>query len=71
MRSSGTADGTQIQIYTCNSTGAQQFTLTGSGDLLNPQSNRCVDIKDWVNGNGAKLHLWDCAGSANQKWRKG
>jgi hypothetical protein len=30
-----------------------------------------VDIKDWNAADGARLQLWDCVGSANQKWHKG
>ncbi|MFG1955441.1 RICIN domain-containing protein, partial [Micromonospora sp. NPDC048830] len=56
---------------TCNGTGAQQFTLNAAGDLVNLRANKCVDIKDWNGGDGARLQLWDCAGTANQKWRKG
>ncbi len=44
--------------------------LTGAGDLINPQANKCVDVRDWNSANGAKLQLWDCAGTANQKWRR-
>jgi len=49
----------------------QQFVLNSAGDLINPQANKCVDIVDVNSADGAKLQLWDCAGSANQKWRKG
>ena len=41
-----------------------------AGDLVNPQANKCVDIKDWNADDGARLQLWDCAGTANQKWRR-
>ncbi|GAA2217993.1 hypothetical protein ACFY2R_27735 [Micromonospora olivasterospora] len=33
-------------------------------------ANRCVDVRDWVSGNGGRLQLWDCTGSANQKWSR-
>jgi hypothetical protein len=66
-----TANLAAIQLYTCNGTGAQQFVLNGAGDLVNPQSTRCVDIGGWNGNDGAKLILWDCVGGANQKWRKG
>ncbi|HEV8172807.1 MAG TPA: ricin-type beta-trefoil lectin domain protein, partial [Actinoplanes sp.] len=69
-RAAGTSNGTPIQLYTCNGTGAQKFTLTGAGDLVNPQSNRCVDITDWNSNNGAQLQLWDCSGNSNQKWTR-
>jgi hypothetical protein len=38
---------------------------------VNPQSNKCVDIKDWNPNNDAVLQQWDCSGGANQKWRRG
>jgi streptogrisin C len=28
----------------CNGNPAQQFVLSGAGDLVNPQANTCVDM---------------------------
>ncbi|MDX3118240.1 ricin-type beta-trefoil lectin domain protein [Streptomyces scabiei] len=39
--------------------------------IIGKASGRCVDITDAQNGkgkDGTPLQLWDCAGSANQKW---
>ncbi|MFD9392180.1 ricin-type beta-trefoil lectin domain protein [Streptomyces sp. NPDC060000] len=39
--------------------------------IIGKASNRCVDITGAKNGkgkDGTPLQLWDCAGSANQKW---
>ncbi|GAA0811340.1 ricin-type beta-trefoil lectin domain protein [Spirilliplanes yamanashiensis] len=66
-----TADGTPIQLATCNGHQAQQFVLSAAGDLVNPMANKCVDIAEWNGNNGALLHLWTCVGGANQKWRRG
>ncbi|MBW6439747.1 ricin-type beta-trefoil lectin domain protein [Actinoplanes hulinensis] len=66
----GTADGTPIQLATCNGNSAQQFVLNAAGDLVNPMSNKCVDIAAWNPNNAAPLHLWTCVGGANQKWRR-
>ncbi|WP_410812772.1 beta-1,3-glucanase family protein [Micromonospora sp. 067-2] len=66
-----TADGAAIQIANCSGNAAQQFVLSGAGDLVNPQANKCVDIKDWNPNNDAVLQLWTCGGGANQKWRRG
>jgi beta-glucanase (GH16 family) len=66
----GTANGTPIQIVTCNGNPAQRFTFTAAGDLVNVSANRCVDVKDRNPNNGAKLVLWDCSGQSNQKWTK-
>jgi len=66
-----TANGAVIQIATCSGNPAQQFVLSAAGDLVNPQANKCVDIKDWNPNDGGPLNLWDCAGTANQKWHRG
>lgn len=63
-------NGTAIQLVTCNGNPVQRFTLSAAGDLVNVSANRCVDIKDQNSANGATLQLWDCAGTANQKWSK-
>jgi hypothetical protein len=66
-----TANGAAIQIANCSGNPAQQFVLSGAGDLVNPQANKCVDIAGWNPNNDAVLHLWDCTGGANQKWHRG
>ncbi|BEL06554.1 hypothetical protein Q0Z83_047450 [Actinoplanes sichuanensis] len=59
---------TPIQLADCNANPVQRFTLTSARTLQNVSSGRCVDIKDWNGANGAKLQLWDCAGTTNQIW---
>ncbi|MFF7645131.1 ricin-type beta-trefoil lectin domain protein [Streptomyces canus] len=61
-------NGAMIQIAWCSGNPAQQFVLNGSNDLVNPQSNKCVDVKDQLTGAGTPLQLWDCNGQDNQKW---
>jgi streptogrisin C len=53
---------------TCNGNRAQQFVMSSAGDLVSVLANKCVDIKDWNGGSGARLQIWDCAGTLNQKW---
>jgi streptogrisin C len=64
-------NGANIQIAHCSGNPAQQFVLSAAGDLVNPQSNKCVDVKDWNPDNHAVLVQWECHGGANQKWRRG
>ena len=66
-----TADGAVIQLANCSGNPAQKFVLSGAGDLVNPQANKCVDVKDWNGNNGGRLILYTCTGGANQKWRRG
>jgi streptogrisin C len=64
-------NGAVIQLANCSGNTAQQFVLSGAGDLVNPQSNKCVDVEAWNSANGARLIQWECTGGANQKWRRG
>jgi Ricin-type beta-trefoil lectin domain len=64
-------DGAVVQIANCNGQPAQQFVLGGDGELVNPQANKCVQIKDQSRRNGAELEIWECTGSESQKWRLG
>ncbi|MFD0200735.1 MULTISPECIES: ricin-type beta-trefoil lectin domain protein [Saccharothrix] len=60
------ADGTAVQLYTCNGTAAQQWSRPGDGTLR--ALGKCLDIKDRGTADGAQLQLWSCAGGANQQW---
>jgi hypothetical protein len=69
---SGTADGTNIQLWTCNGTNAQRFYFTdmGSGNyrLANVNSNKCADVAGAGTANGTNIHQWGCHNGDNQKW---
>ena len=60
----GTTDGTQIQEWTCNGTGAQSYELTDAGNgafyIVNTQANKCVDVQARGTANGTKIQLYDC-----------
>jgi hypothetical protein len=67
----GTANGTKIQQYTCNGTGAQDFLLSavsGGVKIVNTNSGRCVDISAAATANGSKIQLYDCNGTGAQTW---
>ncbi|WP_307080388.1 RICIN domain-containing protein [Streptomyces canus] len=66
-----TSDGAVVQLATCSHNPAQQFRLNSAHDLVNPQANKCVDVKDRKTGNGTRLQLWDCNGQDIQKWSTG
>jgi len=63
-------NGAVIQIAWCSGNPAQQFVLSAAHDLVNPQANKCVDVKNAQTGGGARLQLWDCNGQDNQKWSR-
>jgi len=45
VRGGGRADGTLVQIFDCNGTGAQQWIYTGLGTIFNLGSGKCLDLK--------------------------
>ncbi|MFG3246294.1 endo-1,4-beta-xylanase [Streptomyces sp. NPDC048187] len=62
----GTADGTQVQLWDCNSNTNQQWEYTDAGELR-VYGNKCLDAAG--TGNGAKVQIYSCWGGDNQKWR--
>jgi hypothetical protein len=64
-RASSTANGNPIQIYTCNGTGAQQWTFVEAGSTLHVLG-KCLDISGGGTANGTKLQLWDCNNTGAQ-----
>ncbi len=71
-RSGGTTDGTQIQEYACNGTGAQSYQLEDAGGgaffIRNTQANKCVDVQGAGTADGSTIQLYDCNGTGAQKF---
>ncbi|MBP0456536.1 ricin-type beta-trefoil lectin domain protein [Streptomyces montanisoli] len=66
-RSSSTANGNPIQIYTCNGTGAQQWTFVQAGTTLHVLG-KCLDINGGGTADGTLVQLYDCNNTAAQVW---
>ncbi|UZI33544.1 ricin-type beta-trefoil lectin domain protein [Streptomyces sp. VB1] len=64
---SGTADGTKIQLWTCNNTAAQKWTVSGDGTVR--ALDKCLDIDNAGTADGTKVQLYGCNGSAAQTWQ--
>ncbi|MEV6807400.1 RICIN domain-containing protein [Streptomyces sp. NPDC017248] len=60
------ANGTAVQLYDCNGTGAQSWTVGSDGTLR--ALGKCLDVKDNGTADGSAVQLWDCTGGPNQKW---
>ncbi|MEV6833011.1 lectin [Streptomyces sp. NPDC051133] len=60
------ADGTAVQLYDCNGTNAQQWTVGSDGTIR--ALGKCLDVTGNSTADGAKAQLWSCTGGANQKW---
>ncbi|MFD7919458.1 lectin [Streptomyces sp. NPDC059740] len=66
---SGTADGTHIQIWGCDSTYAQDLTIAGDGTLR--VLGKCVDVSNSGTADGTLVQLYHCNGSGAQQWKPG
>ena len=64
----GTANGTVVDLYSCNGTGAQVWEPQSNGELLNPQSGKCLDDTGF-GGSGTQLQIWACGDGTNQQWK--
>lgn len=64
----GTADGTKVQLWTCNGTVAQQWTVSGQTIRA---LGKCLDVSGGATADGTKIQLWTCNGSGAQNWTAG
>lgn len=60
------ADGTAVQLYDCNGTAAQRWTVGSDGTIR--ALGKCLDVTGNSTADGATLQLWSCTGGAGQKW---
>jgi hypothetical protein len=61
----GTADGTKVQLLTCNSTGAQTWTRNGSTQQA---LGKCLDVSGGGTADDTRVQLWTCNGTGAQDW---
>ena len=62
-----TANGTAVQLYDCNGTGAQSWTV-GNGDNTIRALGKCLDVTAAATTNGTKIQLYDCNATGAQNW---
>jgi beta-glucosidase len=66
-RSASTALYNPIQVYTCNSTNAQQWTVESNGTL--EVLGMCLDVAAAGTANGTLVDLYTCNGTGAQQWQ--
>ncbi|OWV07418.1 glycosyl hydrolase [Micromonospora wenchangensis] len=66
VRNAATADGTQVQILTCNGGAGQTWTVTPNGPIK--ALGKCLDVNGGGTANGTKIQLWSCTGGSPQVW---
>jgi beta-glucanase (GH16 family) len=67
VNGAATANGTAVQLWTCNGSNAQQWTRPGDGTIR--ALGKCLDVPGGSTANGAQLEIWDCNGTGAQQWR--
>jgi hypothetical protein len=65
VRSASSADYTPVQVYTCNGTSAQQWTVVEAGSTLHALG-KCLDIDAGGTADGTLVDLYDCNSTAAQ-----
>ncbi len=67
VNAANTANGTQIQLYTCNGSTAQSWTVGTDGTIR--ALGKCMDVAAAGTANGTKVQLYDCNGTGAQVWQ--
>ncbi len=60
------ANGTPIQLYRCNGTEAQRWTVGADGSIR--ALGKCLDVTAAATTNGTPIQLYDCNGTGAQTW---
>jgi hypothetical protein len=66
---SSTTDGNPVNIYGCNGTDAQSWTIAPDGTIR--ALGKCLDAWDSGTTNGTVIDLYECNGSGAQQWSVG
>ncbi|MER7754138.1 glycoside hydrolase family 3 C-terminal domain-containing protein [Kitasatospora sp. NPDC097643] len=62
-----TVNGTAVQLYHCNATGAQDWTVQQDGSLH--AYGKCLDVTNGWTAAGTSAQLYDCNGTGAQHWQ--
>jgi predicted alpha-1,2-mannosidase len=64
---SGTGNGTKIQVWGCDQTGAQQWALVSDGTVQS--LGGCLDVSNSGTANGTLVQHYQCNNTAAQQWQ--
>jgi hypothetical protein len=64
--SSDTRDGNPLQVWGCDNTDAQTWTVGKDGTLR--AFGKCMDVYHADTANNSTVHLWTCHNTPSQKW---
>jgi len=69
VAAASSANGTAVQLYDCNGSTAQQWTVGSDGTIK--ALGKCMDLTAAGTANGTQVQLYDCNGTGAQKWQAG
>jgi len=68
-----TADGANVQQWSCTGGNNQRWKLVSMGDgyneLVAKHSGKCLDVAGVSTADGANVYQWHCTGGNNQRWK--
>ena len=67
VASASSANGTAVQLWACNGSNAQSWTVSSDGTLR--ALGKCMDISAAGTANGTVVQLYDCNGTGAQQWQ--
>ena len=71
VKAAAVADASLVQLYDCNSTSAQRWSVD-SAMLVNPPSGKCLDVARAATTPGSRVQIWTCVpGAPGQQWARG
>jgi chitinase len=66
INAASSANGTAVQLYDCNGSGAQQWTVGTDGTIR--ALGKCLDVAAAGTANGSLVQIYDCNGTGAQSW---
>jgi hypothetical protein len=67
IAAASSANGTAVQLYDCNGTTAQNWTVGTDGTIR--ALGKCLDVAAAGTANGSLVQIYDCNGTNAQKWQ--
>ncbi|WP_394620036.1 ricin-type beta-trefoil lectin domain protein [Lentzea sp. JNUCC 0626] len=65
---SALTNGTPTVIANCHNGNSQQWAVRPNATFVHVEASRCMDVQSASVENGAKMQLWDCVGTPQQRW---
>jgi Ricin-type beta-trefoil lectin domain/Alginate lyase len=67
VASASSANGTRVQLHTCDGTSAQRWTVGTDGTIR--ALGKCMDVASAGTASGTRVQIYDCNGTGAQQWR--